>query len=79
MTSGENIKYNTIEEIKDDLHSFGTYDYVVFGLTLAICAVVGVYYAFWGKNKESKDDEAEYLVGGRNMSVFPVALSLVAR
>lgn len=77
--SGDTVQLNTIEDIKDDLHKFGTYDYVVFGLTLAICAVVGVYYAFWDKNKGNKNEEDEYLVGGRNMSVFPVALSLVAR
>jgi sodium-coupled monocarboxylate transporter 8/12 len=53
---------------------FHTYDYVVFGITLGLSAVIGLFYAI----KDRKTNETEFLLAGRNMSVFPVALSLMS-
>ena len=54
---------------------FVVWDYVVFALILVISAVVGLYSAC----KESKNASAkEFLLADKNMSVFPVALSLIA-
>ncbi|KAG7310878.1 hypothetical protein JYU34_003709 [Plutella xylostella] len=56
------------------MQKFGWVDYVVFVLMLAISAVVGVYWGFMKKQTTQQD----YLLGGRNMQVVPVAMSLVA-
>ena len=54
---------------------FHTVDYVVFALTLLISAVIGLYYAI--KDRQ-KNNEKEFLLAGRNLSVFPVTLSLLS-
>ena len=54
--------------------TFHTYDYVVFAITLSISASIGLYYAI----KDRKKDEEEFLLAGRNMSVVPVAFSLMS-
>lgn len=53
---------------------FHTYDYAVFGIILGLSAAIGLFYAI----KDRYKNEDEYLLGGRNLSVFPVALSLMA-
>ncbi|CAG9796753.1 unnamed protein product [Diatraea saccharalis] len=53
---------------------FSWVDYLVFMLMLAISAVVGVYWGFMKKQTTQND----YLLGGRNMKVVPVSMSLVA-
>lgn len=79
-----------VEELSNSLKRFGTIDYAVFIVMLVCCSMVGLY---WGwkdhmKHKRSKkgnrrgsivETEAnDYLMGGRNMKVYPVAMSLVA-
>lgn len=54
---------------------FSVWDYVVFGIMLFISAAIGVYYAFAGGGQRSRE---AFLMGGRSMSAFPVALSLTA-
>ena len=76
--------FTEMDKIEINLDRFGLYDYVVFGLMLALCSAVGLYYGCRSRIKandseDDDDDVAEYLVGGRNMSVVPVAISLVAR
>jgi Na+/proline symporter len=46
---------------------------------LAICASIGVYFGFFEKKSKAIADESDYLVGGRRMKIFPVAMSLIAR
>lgn len=58
------------------LQRFAQFDYLVFVLMLLLCIFIGIYFGFFEKKNST---EAEYLVGDRNMSVFPIALSLVAR
>ncbi|KAI4884867.1 hypothetical protein NFI96_031249, partial [Prochilodus magdalenae] len=55
--------------------SFSPWDYVVFILMLVVSAAIGVYYAFAQRGQRSSRD---FLVGGRNMTAVPVALSLTA-
>lgn len=57
------------------MQKFNWVDYIVFVCMLAISAVVGVYWGFFKKQSTQQD----YLLGGRNMQVVPVAMSLVAR
>ena len=66
-----------VNELIQSLQGFGTFDYVVFVFMLISCAGIGLYYALHGN--KSADAEIELLMGGRNMKVFPVAMSLVAR
>jgi len=49
-------------------------DYVVFGLTLGISASIGIFFAI--KDRKKSDDVEDYMLGGRNLSTIPVALSL---
>jgi hypothetical protein len=51
-------------------------EYVVFGLVLACSMGIGIYYGlFASKQKSTK----EYLMANRQMSSFPVALSMICR
>lgn len=69
-----------VDDVKVSLQRFGWPDYVVFVLMLCSCALIGVYFGFIKKNpKKCKEAEANYLVGGRQMSIFPVTMSLIAR
>ncbi|KAK3876465.1 hypothetical protein Pcinc_001147 [Petrolisthes cinctipes] len=52
---------------------FGKTDSAVFGIMLVASVGIGVYSSLRGGASSTQ----EYLVGGRNMSPFPVALSLV--
>lgn len=67
---GENVN-----DIVHEMQRFSWVDYVVFVFMLAISAVVGVYWGFMKKQMTQSD----YLLGGRNMKVVPVSMSLVAR
>ncbi|XP_052120880.1 sodium-coupled monocarboxylate transporter 1-like [Frankliniella occidentalis] len=56
-----------------DLH-FAVADYAMFGLMMCISALVGVYYGFYKR----QDTVQDYLLGGKSMGIFPIAMSLVA-
>ncbi|XP_046554579.1 sodium-coupled monocarboxylate transporter 2-like [Haliotis rubra] len=49
-------------------------DYVLFSLTLAVSAGIGLFYAIKDRNKVNSRD---YLLGGKDMYVFPVAMSML--
>lgn len=76
-----------LEQIKIHLQRFGTLDYSVFVVMLLGCVLIGIYFGFIEKKpKPSKRkcsivsiEEDDYLVGGRKMKIFPVAMSLIAR
>lgn len=57
--------------------SFDLIDCAVFAGMLAVSAIVGVYQAY--KARKNTDAVREYLVGGQNMSIFPISMSLIAR
>ncbi|XP_072945603.1 sodium-coupled monocarboxylate transporter 1-like [Epargyreus clarus] len=63
-----------VDDIPYQLQTFSWVDYVVFVFMLAISALVGVYWGFMKKQTTQND----YLLGGRNMKVVPVSMSLVA-
>lgn len=73
----------SVEELSNSLKRFGTADYAVFVLMLVCCSMVGLYFGYEDhkRKKSSQKNESDtlnYLMGGRNMQVFPVAMSLVA-
>lgn len=61
-----------VSDVKD---VFGITDYVVFSVMLAISAGIGIFYAIADRKKS---DTQEFLMGGRSLSVFPVAMSVLA-
>lgn len=54
---------------------FSPWDYVVFAVLLAVSSVIGLYYGCTGQKQKTTK---EFLMAGRSMGVFPVALSLLA-
>lgn len=69
-----------VETVKVQLmQKFGFLDYAVFLLMLSSCSLIGVYFGFFAKKDKKSTGQDDYLVGGRTMKVFPVAMSLIAR
>lgn len=66
--------YQYIFEKKEAVN-FNAVDYVVFAATLLVSASIGLYYAI---KDRKKTDEKEFLLAGRSMQTFPVALSLLS-
>jgi len=54
---------------------FGWVDYLIFAATLALSLFIGIYHAWKG----SASSTADYLLGGKTMGIFPIAMSLAAR
>ena len=59
---------------EDAEQRFSVPDYIVFGAMLLASSVIGVYFAYGGKQSNTK----EYLMAGRDMSWFPIFVSLLA-
>ncbi|KAF6211056.1 hypothetical protein GE061_014169 [Apolygus lucorum] len=55
---------------------FGIVDYAVFGAMLVLSTLVGIYFAFIAKKKQN--NTSQYLMGGKEMGVFPISMSLIA-
>lgn len=69
-----------VDDVKIALQKFGWPDYLVFVMMLVSCSVIGIYFGFIEKkSKKPCEAAADYLVGGRNMKVFPIVMSLIAR
>ncbi|XP_036322430.1 sodium-coupled monocarboxylate transporter 1-like [Rhagoletis pomonella] len=63
-----------IDDIIAKLQRFSWPDYGVFIAMFVICIAIGIYFGFLNRSLS----ESDYLMGGRNMLVLPIALSLVA-
>ncbi|XP_005729858.1 sodium-coupled monocarboxylate transporter 1 [Pundamilia nyererei] len=55
--------------------TFSVWDYVVFAGIILVAAGVGLFQAFRGRKEASSE---EFLLGGRQMTAVPVAMSLTA-
>lgn len=77
--SSYGIKVLSVDDVKILMQKFGWLDYGVFILMLISCSMIGIYFAFLKKNVRNSEDESNYLVGGRKLKIFPVAMSLIAR
>lgn len=62
--------------VLDQLVYFSWYDYTLFVVMLAFSTAIGIYFGCFGQKQASAE---EYLLGGKEMAVFPIAMSLVAR
>ncbi|GFY65578.1 putative sodium-dependent multivitamin transporter [Trichonephila inaurata madagascariensis] len=60
--------------MKNEKFTLSDVDYVVFGVTFFVSAGIGLYFQLTSKKKTSE----EYLLAGKDMSVLPVAFSLMA-
>lgn len=56
--------------------AFSTVDYVLFATMMFLSFLIGVYYGFI--RKEKQNSPAEYLLGSKEMKVWPTAISLTA-
>ncbi|XP_017772838.1 PREDICTED: sodium-coupled monocarboxylate transporter 2-like [Nicrophorus vespilloides] len=56
--------------------TFSWYDYTLFILMLGLSALIGIYFAYFSKTKQTSVDE--YLLGGKEMNIIPIAISLIA-
>ena len=59
----------------EEVRHFGWVDYLLFVAILLISSLIGVYHAWRG----SSSSTSEYLMGGKSMGIFPIAMSLAAR
>lgn len=67
------VKMNsTLETIT----KFNWIEYTTFASLLSVSALIGIYY---GCIKGNQNTVSEYMLGGKKMSIFPIAMSLVAR
>ncbi|XP_050362273.1 sodium-coupled monocarboxylate transporter 1-like [Nymphalis io] len=57
---------------------FGVGDYVAFGVLCASSCAGGLWYSAIGSRSKALVDIKDYLLGGKAMSTFPVAMSLIA-
>lgn len=69
----------TLDDVKISMQRFGWPDYLVFLLMLVSCSLVGVYFGFIEKKSKKGKEESDYLVGGRQMQMLPISMSLIAR
>ncbi|GBP37988.1 Putative sodium-dependent multivitamin transporter [Eumeta japonica] len=54
---------------------FEVWDWVIIVLTMVISVAIGLYFRFSGGRQKTNE---EYLMADRNLSIFPVAVSLMA-
>ena len=73
--SSEGIMGLQNETLPKSIH-FDFAEYIVFVIMLAMSALIGVYYGWY---KGNQNTVSEYMLGGKSMSVFPIAMSLIVR
>ncbi|XP_059172355.1 sodium-dependent multivitamin transporter-like [Physella acuta] len=54
---------------------FGTTDYILLAAMLSVSMGIGVFFAFYGRKRQTKID---YLLGSRRMGAIPVCMSVFA-
>lgn len=62
--------------LEENKLQFSWYDYCLFMFMLGLSVLIGIYFGYFGKKQSTAN---EYLLGGKSMKVWPVAMSLVAR
>lgn len=61
---------------KNEAIAFSWYDYLIFVVMMGMSIVIGIYFGCFGTKQESIE---EYLVGKKQMTVIPTAVSLISR
>ncbi|KAH3791210.1 sodium-coupled monocarboxylate transporter 1-like [Dreissena polymorpha] len=62
----------------DKIGVFSVVDYVLFAAVLVISAAIGVYYMVREYMNAKKATADDVLMGGRDIGIFPIAMSLMA-
>lgn len=75
-TINDLVNNENVTEIASKIINFTWYDYTLFTMMLSLSTFIGIYFGCFGKGQSTAD---EYLLGGKDMKVFPIAMSLVAR
>ncbi|KXJ73465.1 hypothetical protein RP20_CCG015759, partial [Aedes albopictus] len=75
----------SVQDVSRLLQRFGLADYLVFCGMLLVCIGIGILFGWKDHTKHARrqslrrgSEALDYLVGGRRMKIFPVAMSLVA-
>jgi Na+/proline symporter len=55
--------------------AFSLFDYGVFFAMLAVSGAIGVFFAYRDRKTNSTE---QFLLGDRKLSIFPVAMSILA-
>ena len=69
----QHVLAQTLYSKTELIAKFGWEEYLIFALMLAVSAAIGIFYWYQGQN-----NNAEFLLGGKSMGVFPMTMSLVA-
>jgi hypothetical protein len=85
---GSSSEASTLESLKhltEHMQTFGFIDYTIFLAMLLCCICIGLHFGREDQLKRKKlvrqdsaAQAADYLMGGRDMPVIPIALSLTA-
>lgn len=74
-----------LQDLSESLKRFGFIDYTIFIGMLACCTAIGIYFGREDqvkrrrlKRQDSAAQASDYLMGGRDMPIIPIALSLTA-
>lgn len=69
---------STISPYHDEIKqlTFSGFDWILLTIMLGANALIGIYYGFCNSKQNTTE---EYLLGGKAMNVFPVAMSLISR
>lgn len=59
------------------MRQFETWDWVLFAAMLAVSAGIGIFYALKDMFRKKANSTGEFLMGGRNMQLLPVAVSIL--
>lgn len=75
----------SIDDLQAYLIRFTVTDYGIFVTMLICCILIGLYFGLEDHkkrkktiNRNSESQANEYLMGGRNMPIVPISLSLIA-
>lgn len=62
----------------NNIGEFSVWDYVLFAAVLVISAGIGVFYMVKEYLSSKKTTAEDVLMGGRDIGIFPIAMSLMA-
>lgn len=61
--------------VDETLVTFDWVEYSVCAAMMSLSAMIGIYYGCFSK----QNTVSEYMLGGKKMGIFPIAMSLIAR
>lgn len=71
-----NTSLSLVEVFHTTVNSFNIVELATFGSLLGVSILIGIYY---GCIKGNQNTFTEYMLGGKEMHVFPIAMSLITR